>query len=372
MWKPRSSVFASSERFDRSIRTSHDVATRCDVLDPTGRFIVATLDVVDGSVSVDATRKTRRQCSITLQDPSGDLVPDAFNDMLQPYSGYHFQLWRGIRWRDGTEEMFPLGTFAPYNPKVVDSGDSLEISVDGYDRSKLISRVRFIEPWVIPSGAKTTDAIRNILDSRMDGLRYNFDPSNATVPGSTLGSTADHDPWEDVVKLAEADGMELFFDARDIVTLRRIPDPDTQQVVRVFDDGVDSTVLSFRRENDASKMYTGVIVYSEGSEITAPIKVEVWRADTTLRIPYFFPTGLIQSTAQAQATGESILRRVGKAEFSVELSLIPDPRIEDGDVVRVVREASRLDDPFVISNFTMPLNAEAEMTVVMERRRNAA
>jgi hypothetical protein len=364
-------LFASSDRFDAAIRSSHDVVTRCDVLDKTGRIVVRQLDIVSGSVSVDATRKTRRQCSLTLQDPTGELVPDSASDLLQPYSGYHLQLWRGIRWRDGTEELFPLGTFATTTPNNHDSGDSLEIQVDGYDRSKLLTRVRWTQPYTVPSGAKTIDAVKAIIESRMPGMRYNIEPSNATVPGSTLGTTADNDPWDDAQKFATADGMELFFDARDIVTMRRIPDPDTEQVMRTFTDGEDSVVLSFRRENDASKMYTGVIVYSEGSEINAPIRVEVWRQDTNLRIPYFFPTGLIQNAAQARQTGESILRRVGQAEFSVELSVIPDPRIEDGDIVRVTRERSRLDDPFVISAFTMPLDATSEMTITMERRRGA-
>jgi Domain of unknown function (DUF5047) len=364
-------MFASSDRFAASINSSHDVATRCDVLDKTGRIVIATLDVISGSVSVDASRKTRRQCSIVLQDPKGELVPDELGDLLQPYSGYHFTLWRGISWRDGTEELFPLGTFAPYNPKIVDTGDNLEISVEGYDRSKLISRIRFTDPYTIPSGIKTTTAVKDLINSRQPGLRYNFAPSQATVPGTILGVSADHDPWNDAVEIANADGMDLFFDARDVVVMRQIPDPDTQQIVKTFDDGLNSTVLSFRRENDASKMYTGVVVYSEGSEITAPIRVAVWRNDTNLRIPYFFPTGLITSIEQARQTGESLLRRVGKAEFSAELSVVPDPRIEDGDVVRVTRELSKMDDPFVISSFNMPLDATSEMTITMERRRAA-
>ena len=365
-------MLASSERFAKSILASHDVATRCDVLDKTGRIVIKQLDVIGGSVSVDATRKTRRQCSITLQDPTGSLVPDEVDDLLQPYSGYHFQLWRGISWRDGTEELFPLGTFAPYNPKITDTGDSLEISVDGYDRSKLISRIRFYDPFVIPANMNTADAIRSIINSRQPGLKYNFQPSNHTVPGTILGVNADHDTWNDAVEIANSDGMDLYFDARDVVTLKPIPDPDTQQIVRTFDDGVDSTVLSFRRENDASKMYTGVIVYSEGSEIVAPIRVAVWRADTDLRIPYFFPTGLIKSIEQAHQTGESLLRRIGKAEFSAEISIVPDPRIEDGDVVRITRGLSKLDDPFVISSFNIPLDATSEMTLHTERRRGPA
>jgi hypothetical protein len=365
-------MFASSERFAASIVSSHDVYTRCDVLDKTGQLIVATLDVVGGSVSVDTSRKTRRQTSITLQDPTGNLVPDEVTDLLQTYSGYQLQLWRGISWRDGTHEEFPLGTFDPSNPKINDTGDSLEISLDAYDHSKYISRVRWITPYVVPSGGNVATVIRDALETRMPGLQYNFQPTNSTVPGATLGTSADNDPWDDLTKIAASDGMELFFDARGVVVLRDIPDPENDLIVRTFDDGEDSVVTSFRRENDASKMYTGVIVYSEGSEITEPIRVEVWRQDTDLRIPYFFPTGLIQTVEQATKTGESLLRTVGRAEFAVEMTAIPDPRLEDGDVVRITRDRARLDDAFVVSGITMPLDADSEMTIATEKRRSAA
>jgi hypothetical protein len=365
-------MLASSARFAASILESHDVMTLCNVIDPTGKFVVRTLDVISGSVSADASRKTRRQCSLVLQDPTGELVPDQVNDILQPYSGYHLQLYRGISWRDGTNELFPLGTFAPYAPKISDTGDSLEIRVDGYDRSKLISRIRWTQPYVIPSGTNTGTAIRAILADRMPGLRYSFEPTRTTVPATTLGTSADNDPWSEAVDMASADGLDLYFDARDIVKLRSIPDPELDPVVRTFDDGENSTVLSFTRENDASKMYTGVFVYSEGTEVIEPIRVEVWREDTTLRIPYFFPTALIRDENQARLTGESLLRRVGRAEFAADLSVIPDPRQEVGDVVRVRRARSKLDDTFVISSINMPLDATSEASITTERRRTAA
>lgn len=365
-------MFTSSARFAASVKVSHDVAVKCEILDKSGQFVVAHLDVIGGNVSVDASRKTRRQCSLTLQDPTGQLVPDEINDFLQPYSGYHIRLWRGIRWRDGAEELFPLGTFAPYNPKISDTGDSLDIKLDGYDRSKLISRIRWTKPYAIPSGTNTGVAIRRIIDDRMPGMRFNFTPTNATVPATTLGTEADNDPWDDAQKLAASDGMELFFDARDVVTLRPIPDPDVGEIVSLYADDENCTFTSIDRENDASKMYTGVVVYSEGSEVQEPIRVEVWREDTDLKIPYFFPTSLIKTEEQAIETGKALLRRVGRAEFSVSLNTIPDPRREDGDLVRIRRERSKLDDIFVVNAFTIPLDSESEMSVATEKRRTAA
>lgn len=362
-------MLPSSSRFANSIVYGHDVVTRCDIVDKTSSFVVKSLDIVSGNVTVDGGRKIRRQCSLNLQDPTGELVPDAADAMLQPYSGYMLKLYRGISWRDGTEEIFPLGTFAPYTPRISDKGDSLEITLDGYDRSKIITRTRWTQPYVIPSGTNTAVAVRNLLENRMPGLRYNLQMTGASVPLTVLGTEAENDPWEDATKIAAADGMELFFDANDIVVLRDIPDPNSDLPVYTFEDNERCTVTEFRRENDASQMYTGVIVYSEGSEVTAPIRVEVWRTDTDLRIPYFFPTALIKTVDQAIATGESILRRVGFAEFSVQITAVPDPRFEAGDIIRIKRGLSKLNDAFAINTIDIPLDATSPMSISTSQRR---
>lgn len=363
----------STARFARDVDLSHDVALRCEVLDPAGNQVTKILNVTGGSVSIDASRKTRRQCSLVLQDPDGDLVPDVATAILQPYSGYMLRLYRGISWRyDNSVELKALGTFAPYNPQISDSDDSLEIKITGYDRSKIISRLRWTKPYYIASGTNTATAIKTILDDRMPGLRYNFIPTQATVPGMILGVSADQaDPWEDAVKIAAADGMELFFDENDIVVLRKIPDPDVDPIVKTFQEGPTCTVTALQRTNDGEQMYTGVVVYTEGSEVVEPLRVEVWRSDTTLRIPYFFQTSIITTEAQAIATAQTLLRRVGRAEFSATLDAVPDPRLQVGDVVRIKRERTKFNHPFVVNSLTIPLDSESSMSIATEQRRMA-
>jgi hypothetical protein len=358
------------EQFDDAVVYGSDVTTRCEVVDATGQYVIKNLDVTSGSVSDDVTRKTRRQCTLTLQDPTGELVPNDAHALLQPYSEYYLRLYRGVKVRGETEEL-PLGTFAPYAPKITDSGDSLEISVTGYDKSKIISRLRWITPYTIPSGTNTALAIKNLLLSRMPSLKFNIQPTNSTVPLTVLGLEADNDPWADADKIASADGMEIFFDEHDVVVIRDIPDPDNDPIVASYDDGDRCTVTEFSRENDGEQMYTGVIVYSEGSEVAAPIRVEVWRPDTTLRIPYFFPTALITTIGQATTTAESLFRRVGKGEYSVEITAIPDPRRRAGDVIHIQRELSQLNDAFVAGVVTMPLDATSPMTISTTQRRMA-
>lgn len=363
-------MFISSDRFDESILVSHDVTTKCEIVDPSGIHVVGELDVIAGNVSTDASRKTRRQCALSMQDQTGELVPNAVNDILQPYSGYSLRLWRGISWRDGTSELFPLGTFLPHNPRVNDLDDSLQINVDGYDRSKTISRMRWTMPYSVAAGTNTNTAIKAILDSRMSGLRYNIEPSAHTTTSLTFGLTADqNDPWADADSIASTDGKEVYFDARDIVTIRGIPDPDLDPVVAVYEEGENSTMTTISRENNGEVVYTGVIVIAEGSQLAAPFRVEVWRTDTDLRIPYFMFSPSISGQAQAQAAGEARLQQVGRAQYGVQVQCVPDPRLEVGDVVRIKRARSKIDDVFTVTSITMPLDAESEMSFTTSQRR---
>lgn len=356
-------MFLRSQRFDDGITYGHDVLTTCDIIDSDGVTVATSLNVVSGGVTIDSTRKIRRQCTLSIQDPSGENVPDAVHDMLQPFSGYYFRLSRGMTWRDGTREMLPLGTFAPDTPRTRDTADSLEISVQGDDRSKIIAISRWVTPFVILANTNVGQAVYDVINDRMPGLSYNLEPTDATVPQTTLGVERENNPWDDACAIAASDGMELFFDAEDIVTLRTLPDPTTMGVVRSYVDDNTCTVTEIDRQTNSDKFYTGVIVYSEGSGVTAPIHVEVWREDTELRIPYFFPTALITTIPQALKTAMTILKSISALDYDIQMTIIPDPRIEVGDVVSVTRARSKLNDAFVINTLSIPMDATSLMTV---------
>lgn len=362
-------MFTSTERFQDAIWYGYDLATLAEIVDANNTYVVQELNVISGSVSVDSTSAVRRSCSVKIEDPTGLLVPHDWDDILQPYAGYYIRLWRGVKYRDGDQELFPLGTFAPFNPKIVDSGDKIEISITGYDRAKIIQRNRWLKPYHIYNGTNVADAVRNALTDRMPGLQYNMQPTTNVVAKTTFGTSTDNDPWKDIQSLASSVGMEVFFDARDVVILRDIPDPTLNGPIHQYDDGNLCTVLEFDQDIDQDQMYTGVIVTSESSTIQPPIRAEVWLTDAAVKIPYFYPTALVTTYAQAVATGAALLQQVARNQQSVTIHAIPDPRTEEGDILRVLRPASRLDSTYMLSAFTMPLDESTEMELTMQDRR---
>ena len=364
-------MFVSSARFDTALRRSHTAVTEVDVRDPSG-LVISTLSVVGGNAQMDATQSTRSSCHLTLQDPTGALVPNAASDILQPYSGYTLQLRRGIQYGDGSTETFPLGVFWPYNPPVQDTGSGLQITIDGYDTSKIIARSRWTTPYNVAGGTNTADAIRALINSRMTGLLYNVTRTNSTVPATTFGAdTSQNDPWNDAQALAASDGMEVFFDANGVVVIRPVVNPDTAPVVAVYDDGPNCTVTEFDRTNNGDVIYTGVIVTSEGSGVPSPIRSERWLANTNIKIPFFYATSMITTQAQADAVADQLMQQVTRAEYGVVIKAIPDPRQQVGDVIRVRRAKSKIDDIFAITQLTMPLDPQTTMQITTSQRRTA-
>lgn len=364
-------MHGSSSLFARAITRSHNAVSTVDVCDGSGQNVLAKLSIVSGSVQTDATQNTRGSCHLTFQDPDGVLVPNVATDLLQPYSGYTLKLRRGIEFPDGTVEDFPLGVFWPYNPQVTDTGDGLQITCDGYDTSKIISRSRWTQPYGIAKDTNSGTAIKNLLDTRLSGLRYNITPSTTTVPATTFGAdTAQNDPWNDAQALAASDGMEVFFDANNVVVLRPIPNPDTAHVSNTYTDGASSTVIEFNRTNNGDVIYTGVVVTSEGSGVTTPIRSERWLANTNLKIPYFYATSLITTQAQADSVAAALMQQVTRGQYGVVVKAIPDPRMQVGDVIQVTRGKSKINDVFTIVQLTMPLDPETPMQITTSQRRD--
>ena len=95
----------------------------------------------------------------------------------------------------------------------------------------------------------------------------------------------------------------------------------------------------------------------------------MWRADTDLRIPYFYTTSMITTQAQADAVALALMTRVTRAEYGVEVKAVPDPRQQLGDVVRIIRPKSKIDDVFSIVQLSMPLDESTPMTFQTSQRR---
>lgn len=374
-------MLSVSAAFTSALSASHTVASRADVCTTAGQ-VLATLDVVGGSVTADETAAVRRTCSATIIDRAGTLVPYTAGDLLHPASGNELRLYRGVRYADGTEETVPLGVFRLSRPRISDSVDGLTIDVQGYDRAKRIQRSRWVDPYMIPSGTNVATAVQALLDDRWGpGLTYSLMTTTRTTPAVTFGVERDNDPWKDAQSLAAAIGAELFFGPAGQVVMRPIPDAATSPPVASFVEGAGSTMVSVTRDLDEDRTYNGVIVVGEGTGTPVPVRYDAWDANPYSptyylgpygKVPYFLTSSLITTQAQAQEAAEGQLRRVLGTFEQVTVEAIPQPALEPGDVVRITRARSVIDGLNVIARTTCPLGPDGTMQVSCRQQRPAS
>ena len=275
-----------------AMSTQQQVMVRVDVYSNEGDYITTLPSVVGGSVTVDATATTRRTCQLTIQSLGVDgdmakwgysLVPETVGDLLHPATGNELYIYRGFAYPDGTHDLAALGVFRMTKPAVQDTGDGVTITVNGFDRSGYISRIKWTSVYSIQANTDLGTALKNLLTDRWSGLNpltFSFVPTNPIPPGypgagnhlniptTTYGTDLanSNDPWADAVGLALAAGMDLFFNPNGVCVMR--PLSTVGQAVSfstLYVVGENCTMVEAGRTLDETATYNGVLLIGTGT-----------------------------------------------------------------------------------------------------------
>lgn len=340
--------------------------------------------VIGWTVGADETRQIRRIGTIELQSLGRDLdslIPVARTDLLHPASGNEFRIWKGFVLDDGSEEYAPLGVFQQTDPpKVLDAGSSISISMTLSDRSARVSALSWETPFPIADGMDLGAAVKSIINNRYPGLTYQFTPTNPvpgttqnlTVAAQTLGASASSgstDPMADAIKIANAAGMELFFDVTGQVVMRPLPDPTTAPVVASFIYGSSTPWLSIEKDPNPFGVYNGVICIGNGTG-GAPVQNEAWDDDPnsptyylgpwgkrpyTLTLSTFPSPGQTAPNASAQAYQAALarLQLILKFMDGTTVATVPNPALAEGDCIYEKNPRAGIDGNYVISTLAL-------------------
>ena len=173
-------MWATTKEYDETILSgSRRWATKFEIL--YGSDVIMASDVViDGYVGLDNIA-VRRELHVSFVDADGLLTPASARDMLAP-KGTELRVWRGlyIPMRDDYEWV-PLGVFGIVKPEVRSNSDGTILSIKGFDRVDAVRVRRFVDPWVVPKGTLVTEAISNIVTSRINAP-VKISPSQFTTP----------------------------------------------------------------------------------------------------------------------------------------------------------------------------------------------
>lgn len=372
----------ATQRFIDEVSRSHTVVSYCDVIYPNNE--VKRLYVIDGSVTVDRTAQFRRTATLNCIDPLNEFMPeDGAVNGLTPY-GTEVRPYRGVRYQDGTEEVFPLGVFRLSSAVFQESGSSsgnsgVRITLQMTDRSRTVSRDKFTNTYSIPAGKNIIDAIKLILARTYPDLEYDSISTTLVTTGPTVYGSSD-DPWEAATKLAQSIGCELYFDVNGWVVIApptdvdALPAPDFTYI-----ENRKNTMIDLQRGFSDEPGYNGVIVEAQSAaDEKAPVRAEAWDnepSSPTYRlgpygeVPFITSNDTVKTVADAQKVADSLLK--GYIGFASQLDVTAwvNPSLEAGDVVQVERMRMNVTGLYTVDAFTIPLRKEGTQPIKLRQKR---
>lgn len=367
-----------SQKFRDALYKSHTVFSYVDVKGPNG--ISRRLEVTDGSVEVDKTAETRRRCTLTCVDPTGELTPRDVGDLLTPF-GTEIKPFRGMMYSatPGDHEVVPLGVFRISKVDISDDEDALTLGIEASDLSRTISRNKFIEPYTVEVGTNIIDAIKALCKRTFPEQAFNFVGTARTVESTRVYDIGD-DPWEAMTELSTSLGYDLYFDVWGQLCI--LPFPNIENLPSPmfrYIEGENCTMLSLTKVLSDSPGYNGVVVLGEAPSDDAPAVMGIaWDEEPTSAtyykgpygaVPMFHQDQLVKTEQEAADTAAALLKSQLGFSSGLEISALPNPLFECGNVVEVRREKSHVDDVFVIDAFNVPLRAAGTQELTLRQKR---
>lgn len=354
-------MYPVSDRFLARLAESHQVATRVQLLLTDGR--VVDLDHTGGSVTVDRSQAIRRTCTVTVPDPA--LIPRTPTDQLATY-GARLHISRGVEYADGTTELVPLGVFR------LDSvdGDVSDgpVTLQGKDLSAIVADDKFVEPYSATGtvvGAITALIQRSIPDAVVIS-------SIVDTPIGRRTFDVEADPWAGCQEIAAAAGAEVYPNADGVFVITTLPDLLTTDPVWAVEAGESGVYVSASRAMTSDGVYNGVLARGESTADNVPpvsyLAVDADPGSPTYwggpygRRPTFYSSSTL-TTTQACAQAATLKLAQAKApNASGDISSLPNPALEPGDVIRVTHpDGTR--ELHQIAAFTVPLDESGNFPI---------
>ena len=312
--------------------------------------------LVEGQVTVDASRAERRNLDLTLLDIDDGLPhsPDGlwYDKIIKPYSGIEV---------GGIEYVTCLGEFMI---------DRLErqhfpntVKITGRDFAKKLELDQFTATTTFTVGQPYETVIRNIATN--GGItKFALSPTGKNT-GAAFTFERGTDRWKAINDLASAVGHDVYFDNFGYLTLRPYVDPVTAPVAHAFLTGSEGNLVTFTKAAEDSRLRNHVIVYGDGA--TNPLvfaEAENTAVNSPTRIAkigrrtYKYSSKFIANNTDAGVVAGRMLRVMALEQYDISGTSIGAPWLEAGDAIEFLDPHAAADQPtrFMLASITIPLS----------------
>lgn len=207
----------------------------------------------------------------------------------------------------------------------------------------MIADDRFTAPYRATGtavGAVTALLRRSLPDAVVDSTAV----TDAAIGPRTWD--VEGDPWAAVTEVAAAVGAEVYATPDGQFTMAPLPDLSTAVPVWTIAAGEGGAYIQASRGMTVDDVHNGWLIRGENTETNvAPVSALVVDNDPTSPTywsgpfghrPDFWTSPTITTTSAATAAGTLKLRASVAPNASADISSLPNPALETGDVIRVV------------------------------------
>lgn len=348
-----------------ALRGSHTPCARLSSLDAVGSVLQSwegrtgsrRAKLLGGNVTFDHTSSVRRRASIAIENRSGALSPLAPGDAF--VGGARFRLERGLVML-GFPVYLPLFEGHVVSFRAETTG---VLTVDGEDPLSLCAQP-FGDVVAIAGGTPAAEAVVALLGPVLgDPSAWSLDDGGRTCPDRawTTDDVRLASTWQLMADL----GLELFCDRRGQVVLRPIPDPTTATPVRDFTRAPGTAALLSGSRSGTRLPYNRVVVIAEHEDGTV-VRAQADVTDASspihadrigLRVAPVYRSTQIPDQAAANAVANAMLVEHALYADAYAGDLVPDPTLDEGDVVTFSDQVTGVDATYRIDQVTHPVVA---------------
>ncbi|HEY6116829.1 MAG TPA: DUF5047 domain-containing protein [Candidatus Dormibacteraeota bacterium] len=354
-------MYPVSDRFLDRLAESHQVATKVQLFLTDGR--VLDVEHEGGSVQVDRSQAIRRTCSVTVADPT--LIPRTATDQLATY-GARLRISRGVDYGDGTQELVPLGLFR------LDSveGDVNDgpVTLQGKDLAAVVQDDKFTAPFSV-TGAVIA-AITSLVQRSIPDAQVISTAADAAIGRRTFAIEAD--AWAGCQEIAAAAGAEVYPNADGVFVIATLPDLLTTTPAWEIAAAEGGVYVRANRGMTSDRVYNGVLARGENSsDNVAPVSSLVVDTDTASPTywsgpyghrPFFYSSPTLTTVAACTNAAALLLAKMRAPNASGDISSLPNPALEPGDVLRIVHpDGSR--ELQQVASFSVPLSEGGDFPI---------
>lgn len=356
-------MYPVTDRFLRAITEPHVVIFDVALFLATGS--IERLAINGGAVTVDRGQQVRRTCTVEIADTT--LIPRSATDKLATY-GAQLRISRGIDYQDGSTELVPLGVF-----RIDDVDGDVDVgpvTISGKSLECVISDDKFTTPY--RASGMAVGAITALIQRSIPTATV---VTGATVVDAAIGATTwdiNTDPWSAIAEVAAVIGAEVYADADGLFVIAVLPDPLSATPVWTIAAGEGGAYIAATRGMHADGVHNGILASGENTEANvAAVSALVVDNDPTSptywsgpfgRRPSFYSSSTLTTTAACSNAATLQLRAAVAPNASADISALPNPALEPGDVLRVVYPDG-FKELHQVQSFSVPLDYSGDFQI---------